>query len=153
MKSLMLLCAAGLLLPALSGCPSTPTLTFAQQVSIACGAANGELVILKSDNVFSGGAAKTLTDTVQPAVDKVCAAGATVTTPDLKTIVNTTLPLVKTFVDASSLPQDKKNAADAAIDSGVLAFNIAISMVPAATPTAASAPVAASTPLAGAALQ
>ena len=150
MKKLMLL-AAGLVALALSACNgSAPTMTFQQAVQIACGAANGELVILKSDNVFSGGAAKTLTDTVQPAVDKVCAAGATVTTPDLKTIVNKTLPLVKTFVDASSLPQDKKNAADAAIDSGVLAFNIAISMAPVQTTTA---PVAASSPLAGAVLQ
>ena len=149
-----MLLAAALLLPALSACNgSAPTLTFPQAVQIACGAANGELVILKNDGVFTGGAANTLDKTVQPAVDKVCAAGATVTTPDLKTIVNTTLPLVKTFVDASSLPQDKKNVADAAIDSGVLAFNIAISMAPAAMPTAASAPTAASSPLAGTALQ
>lgn len=143
--------AAALALSACGG--SAPTLTFAQQVGIACGAANGEIVILESDGVFTGGAANTLEKDVKPAIAKVCAAGASATTPDLKTLVNTTLPLVKTFVDASSLPQDKKNAADAAIDSGVIAFNIAISMAPATSSTAASAPAAASTPLAGAALQ
>lgn len=137
MKALTLL-AAGLVALVLSACGgSAPTLTFAQQVSIACGAAKGELVILKSDGVFTGGAADTLTNTVQPAVDKVCAAGATVTTPDLQSIVNTTFPLIKSFVDASPLPQDKKNAADAAIDTAVLAFNVAISLAPAEATTAA----------------
>lgn len=152
MKRTLMLLAAGVALFAcvvtLSGCPSTPTLTFAQQVSIACGAANGEIAILKGDGVFTGGAADTLTKTVQPDVDKACVAGASVTKPDLQTIVNTTLPLVKSFVDASSLPQDKKSAANAAVDTGVLAFNIAISMAPAAVATApGSAPVAASAPV------
>lgn len=154
MKKLLTLLAAALVASALCACNgSAPTLTFSQQVSIACGAANGEIAILKGDGVFTGGAADTLAKTVQPSVDKVCAAGATITSPDLQTVVNTTLPLVKSFVDASSLTQDKKNVADAAIDSGVLAFNIAISMAPATSSTAASAPVAASTPLSGAALQ
>jgi hypothetical protein len=143
MKALTLL-AAGLVASMLSACGSTaPTLTFPQQVAIACGAANGEIAILKADNVFTGGAAGTLKNDVQPAVDKVCAVGATVTNASLKNIVNATLPLVKSVVDTSSLPQDKKNAADAAIDTGILAFNIAISLAPVAAATA-SAPVAAS---------
>lgn len=133
--------AAALALSACNG--SAPTLTFAQQVSIACGAAKGEIVILQSDGVFTGGAADTLTKKIQPAVDKVCAAGATVTKPDLQSIVNATLPLVKSFVDASSLSPDKIKAADAAIDTGVLAFNIAISMAPDAVSTGASAPAVA----------
>lgn len=142
-----MLLAAGFVALALSACNgSTPTLTFPQAVSVACGAANGELVILESDNVFSGGASDTLTKTIKPAVAKVCAAGATVTKPDLQTVVNTTLPLVKSFVDASSLPQDKKNAANAAIDTGILAFNVAISLAPVTLGSA-------STPLDGAPLQ
>lgn len=152
--------ASVLLLSALAACNgSAPTLTYQQQVAIACGAANGEIAILKADGVFTGGAADTLTGKVQPAVKKVCAAGASVTKPDLQSIVNVALPLIKSAVDDSSLPQDKKNAADAAIDTGVLAFNIAISLAPAATATAASgtaapsAPAAASTPLSGAPLQ
>lgn len=152
--------ASVLLLSALAACNgSAPTLTYQQQVAIACGGMKGEIVILQSDGVFTGGAADTLKIKVQPAVDKVCAAGASVSKPDLQTLVDTALPLVKTFIDQSSLAQDKKNAADAAIDTGVLAFNIAISLAPAATVTAASstaapsAPAAASTPLAGAPLQ
>jgi hypothetical protein len=154
------LVASVLILSALAACGGTaPTLTFQRQVAIACGAANGEIAILKADGVFTGGAADTLTGKVQPAVEKVCAAGASITKPDLQSIVNVTLPLVKSAVDDSSLAQDKKNAADAAIDTGVLAFNIAISLAPATTTTAtpsaaaASAPAAASTPLAGEALK
>jgi hypothetical protein len=146
----VMLLAAGLVALSLVGCAGAPTLTFAQQVSIACGAANGEIAILKGDGVFTGGAEKTLTDTVQPAVDKVCSAGASVAKPDLQSIVNATLPLVKSLVDSSSLSPDKIKAADAAIDTGVLAFNIAISLAPTVT---ATAPVAASTPLAGVPLQ
>lgn len=153
-KSMLLAAGAVASVAILSGCNgSAPTLTFPQAVAVACGAANGELVILKNDGVFSGSAADTMDKTVQPAVDKVCKAGASVTNANLQTLVNTTLPLVKSFVDASTLPQDKKNIADAAIDSGVLAFNIAISMAPAATATATSAPAAASAPLVAAPLQ
>jgi hypothetical protein len=152
MKRISMLLAAGVAASVLSACGGTAAaLTFPQAVSIACGGMKGELVILQSDGVFTGGAADTLTKKVQPAVDKVCAAGASVTKPDLQTLVNTTLPLVKTFVDASSLSPDKIKIADAAIDSGVLAFNIAISMAPAATAT--DAPNTASTPLAGAPLK
>ncbi|KPJ34750.1 hypothetical protein BMUNKI379_11690 [Burkholderia multivorans] len=148
MKKLMLL-AAGIVASAflVAGCSSSPTLTFPQQVAIACGAANGEIAILKADGVFTGGAADTLNDTVQPAIAKVCAVGATVTSPDLQTIVDNTLPAIKALIDASSLPN--KAAADAAIDTAILAFNVAISMHQAAS----EPPAAASTPLAGAPLQ
>ncbi|MEK6369023.1 MAG: hypothetical protein V4803_22525 [Burkholderia gladioli] len=142
MKKMLL--AAGLVALAflLIGCGSTPTLTFPQQVAIACGAANGEIAILKADGVFTGGAADALNKTVQPAIAKVCAVGATVTSPDLQTIVNSTLPAIKDLIDASSLAN--KSAADAAIDTAILAFNVAISMHQATT---ATAPAAASTPL------
>ncbi|EEE09283.1 hypothetical protein [Burkholderia multivorans] len=148
MKKLMLL-AAGVVASAflVAGCGSAPSLTFPQQVAIACGAANGEIAILKADGVFTGGAAATLDNTVQPAIAKVCAVGATVTSPDLQTIVDSTLPAIKALIDASTLPN--KAAADAAIDTAILAFNVAISM----HQTAAAPPAAASTPLAGAPLQ
>jgi hypothetical protein len=137
MRKFMLL-AAGLVASVLVGCASAPQLTFGQQVSIACGAAQGELAILRSDNVFTGGAANTLTNDIEPAIGKVCAAGATVTSPDLQAVVYSTLPLIKSVVDASSLPQDKKNAANAAIDTGILAFNIAVNLAPVATSGAAA---------------
>jgi hypothetical protein len=123
--------AAGVALLALSACSSAPTLTFADQVKIACGAAQGEFAILTADGVFTGGAADTLEKTVKPAIAEVCAAGATVNAASLQTVVNTTLPLVKSLVDSSSIAQDKKNAANAAIDTAVLAFNMAISLAPA----------------------
>lgn len=132
--------AAGAALLALSACSSAPTLTFADQVKIACGAAQGEFAILTADGVFTGGAADTLNNKIKPSVSEVCAAGATVNTASLQAIVNTTLPLVKSVVGSSSLTQDKKNAANAAIDTAVLAFNMAISLAPA-------------TPLSGAPLQ
>jgi hypothetical protein len=150
MKKLFAALAAGVVLLALSACAGAPQLTFAQQISIACGAANGEIAILKGDGVFTGGAEKTLTETVQPTVDKVCSAGASVAEPDLQSIVNATLPLIKSLVDSSSLSPDKIKAADAAIDTGVLSFNIAISLAPAVT---ATAPVSASTTLSGAPLK
>lgn len=154
------LVASVLLVSVLTACNgSAPTLTFQQQVAIACGAAKGEIVILKTDGVFTGGAADTLDKLIQPKVEQVCAVGATVQKPDLQSIVNATLPLVREIVDSSSLSPDKIKAADAAIDTGILAFNVAISLAPAlsATPasgaSAASAPAAASTPLSGAPLQ
>jgi hypothetical protein len=151
MKAIYTALTVGLVASVLSACGGTaPQISFADQVSIACGAANGEIAILKSDGAFTGGAADTLTNTIQPAVDKVCSAGASVTNPNLQTIVNATLPLVKSLVDSSSLSPDRIKAADTAIDTGILAFNIAISLAPVAV---ATAPVAASTPLAGAPLQ
>lgn len=151
MKKNLMLLAAGIVasLSILAGCTSAPTLTFQQEVAIACGAANGEIAILKADGVFTGGAADTLTNTVQPAIVKVCAVGSTVSAPDLQTIVNTTLPAIKALIDASSLSASDKGAANAGIDSAILTFNVAISMHQAA----AAPPVAASTPLAGGALQ
>ncbi|NDV73026.1 hypothetical protein [Burkholderia cenocepacia] len=148
MKKLMLL-AAGIVASAflVAGCGSAPSLTFPQQVAIACGAANGEIAILKADGVFTGGAATTLDKTIKPAIAKVCAVGATVTSPDLQTLVDSTLPAIKALIDASTLPN--KAAADAAIDTAILAFNVAISMHQAA----AAPPAAASTPLAGSPLQ
>lgn len=130
MKKIMLLAAGIAASIVLAACASAPQLTFQQQVSIACGAAQGEIAILKADNVFTGGAASTLANDVEPTVAKVCTAGATVTDANLQTIVNATLPLIKSLVDASSQPQDKKNAAVAAIDTAVLAFNIAINLAP-----------------------
>ncbi|HDR9227787.1 TPA: hypothetical protein QDB19_004037 [Burkholderia vietnamiensis] len=148
MKRFSMLLAAGIVasVSILAGCKSAPALAFPQQVAIACGAANGEIAILKADGVFTGGAATTLDKTIKPAITKACAIGATVTTPDLQTIVNDTLPAVKSLVDASSLPN--KAAADAAIDTAILAFNVAISMNQAVAAPAAPA----STPLAGSAL-
>ncbi|WP_346274976.1 hypothetical protein [Burkholderia ambifaria] len=138
MKKNIMLLAAGIVTSIfiLAGCVSSPTLTFQQQVAIACGAANGEIAILKADGVFTGGAADTLSNTVQPAIAKVCSVGASATARDLQMIVDTTLLAIKALVDASSL--QNKGAADAAIDSAIFAFNVAISLRQAATPLTGS---------------
>lgn len=163
MKRNLMLLAAGLVASvAFVACGSVPTLTFQQQVALVCADGDAAITIMKDDGVFTGGALDTLNKTVQPDLDKVCAAGATVTTVNLKNLTNATLPLLKALVSASNVTQQLKNEANAAIDLTLLAVNTAVALEPAAVPTAASgasgasaasAPVAASTPLAGAPLQ
>lgn len=155
MKALTLL-AAGLVASLLSACNGTaPTLTLTPQQAVALVCADGKTAIniMVDDGVFTGGALDTLNKKVSPDFDKVCAAGATVTTPNLQNLTNATLPLLKTLVDGSNLQPQQKNDAKAAIDLTTLAINTAIALQPATVPTAASAPVAASSPLAGAPLQ
>lgn len=152
MKSLMLL-AAGFVVLALSACNgSAPTLTPQQAVALVCADGKTAINIMTDDGVFTGGALDTLNKKVSPDFDKVCAAGATVTTPNLQNLTTATLPLLKTLVDGSSLQPQQKNDAKAAIDLTMLAINTAIALQPAAVPTAASA-APASTPLGGAMLQ
>ncbi|MGN8062375.1 hypothetical protein ACTJK4_11985 [Ralstonia sp. 22111] len=79
-----MLLAAGIAATVLAACASAPQLTFDQQVAIACGGAQGEIAILKADNVFTGGAADTLTKDIEPAINKVCKVGATVTDTSLQ---------------------------------------------------------------------
>ncbi|WP_434663407.1 hypothetical protein P5W99_24295 [Paraburkholderia sp. A3BS-1L] len=151
LRKLMLL-AAGFAVLALSACngsaPTLPPLTFAQQVGLACNYADTAVTIMTDDGLFTGGALNTLNTDVKPAIGKVCAAGATVTTPNLQALSKTALPLLKSVVDASSLAPQAKNDAKTAIDLTAAAINTAILLQP-----AASAPTPASTPLAGAALQ
>lgn len=159
MKRNLMLVAAGLVASVLWACTGMPTLTFQQQVALACSDGDAAINIMKDDGVFSGGALDTLNKTVQPDLDKVCAAGATVTTVNLKNLANATLPLLKTLVSASNVSQQYKSEANAAIDLTMLAVNTAVALQTVAVPTAASgasaasAPAAASTPLAGAPLQ
>ncbi|MGF6963041.1 hypothetical protein OKW43_000046 [Paraburkholderia sp. WC7.3g] len=134
----------------LAGCSGTaPTLTFQQQVQITCGLARGEMTILQSDGVFTGGAADTASKKVQPAIDGVCAAAANIT--DIQALVNAALPALKVVIAGSSLSPQAQNEAKAAIDTVILAANAAIALqpavvatVPASAAAAASAPVAAS---------
>ena len=117
MKKLMLL-AAGLVasVAMLAGCNgSAPTLTFAQQVSIACGGAKGEIAILTGDGVFTGGAAITLNEKIVPGVDAACTAGATVTVANVQSISSAIAPLLVSIVKASGLPQSDQVTAVLAI--------------------------------------
>lgn len=140
--------AAGVVASAalLAGCNGTaPTLTFQQSVALVCADGKTAINIMVDDGVFTGGALDTLNKTVSPDFDKVCAVGATVTTPNLQNLTTATLPLLKTLVDGSSLQPQQKNDAKAAIDLTELAINTAIALKPAPVATVpASAPAAAS---------
>lgn len=120
-------CAA----PGASG--GLPNLTFPQQVSIVCSAANTAVSIAIDDQVFTGGAANTLANDIRPAISAVCGSGAVVTTSNLQKLVQSTMPLLKAAVNATALSQQNKNYADAAIDLVTGAVNTAIALAPAST--------------------
>lgn len=147
MKKLMLLAAGIVASFAMVGCKTVPTLTFQQQVSLACADAKTAVQIMTDDGVFTGGALDTLDNKFTPALSKVCAAGVTVTTPNLQALVDTGLPLLKSLVDSSTLAQQYKNDANAAIDVTILAINTAIALQPA--PVVTPAPAASSVVVAG----
>ena len=154
MKRFSMLLAAGLVasLTLLAGCGGTmPTLSFQQATALVCADANTAVQIMTDDGVFTGGALNTLNTDFKPALDKVCTAGVTVTTPSLQSLVDVGLPLLKSLVNASNLQQQAKNSANAAIDEVTLAVNTAIALQPATsttTPSAPAAPAAASGPIA-----
>jgi hypothetical protein len=148
MNRIPMLLAAAVAMSALSACNGTvPTLTSQQQIALVCSDSTAAINIMTDDGLFTGGALTTLNSTVTPAFNKVCAAGATVTTVNLQSLTTDTLPLLKTLVSASSLQPQAKSDANVAIDLTALAINTAVALQPAAVPTAAS------TPLAGVALQ
>jgi hypothetical protein len=143
MKRHFSLLAVGFIALVLSACNgSMPTLTFQQQVALACSDGTAAINIMTDDGLFTGGALNTLNVTVTPAFNKVCAAGATVTTPNLNSLTADTLPLLKTLVSASNLQPQAKNDANVAIDLVAFAINTAVALAPAAVPTAASTPLA-----------
>jgi hypothetical protein len=141
MKRFLMLLAAGIVASMLAACNgSVPTLTFQQQVAIVCGDANAAVGIAQGAGLFTGGAQDTLNKQIQPDVAKVCAAGATVTKPNLQNLVSATSPVLVTIVANSSMQQADKDKAYAAIGILGAAVNTAIALMPAAVPTAASAP-------------
>ena len=140
---------AGATALALSACGGTaPTLTFPQAVSLACTDGNAVFSIMKTDGMLTGGALNTFDTQVTPDFNKVCAAGATVTAANLLNLTNAMAPAVKAIVNSSNASQQFKNDANTAVDVFVLAVNVAVPLVPAATATAASGAVAASAPVA-----
>lgn len=143
MKKIFAALAVGIAVAILfSGCTTTPTLTFQQQVSIACSAVNTELSSLTAAGVFTGGAQDTLTNQIQPDLAQVCASSANVNAVNLQSVVNAVLPDIQTIVDNSTLSASDKNIATLAINAALLAMNTAIAMqqAEAATPTSALAP-------------
>jgi len=143
MKKIMLLCAAGVAM--LAGCASNgtaPKLTPAQIAAIICPNVQTELATLSAAGVFTGGAAATLQNQVQPDVAAVCAAGAAVTVANLQTLSSATVPVVIAAVNASSMSADDKKIAILAV--GGIQTSLATALaVQAATASAASAPAVA----------
>ena len=150
MKRKSMLLAAGLVAAvALVGCKSLPTQTPAQIAANICPGVQSEIDLLKKSGVFTGGAQATLTNQVQPDVDAVCAAGATVTTLSIQKLVQATFPVVLTAIANSGLTDQQKLQATVAVGVVVTGINTALSLQPAtSTTTPAPAPVAASAVLA-----
>lgn len=147
MKRSLMLLAAGFAALSLAACgsnPSVPKLTPVQVAAIVCPAAKTELSTLSLAGVFTGGAQDTLSTQVQPDLDAVCVAGASITDTKLQTLSDTAFPLVITIVKNSSLSDEDKNKAYLAIGGFQALINVNIALVAA---SAASAPAAASAPV------
>jgi len=141
-----MLLAAGLVTAvALVGCASVPTQTPAQIAANICPGVQSEIDTLKKSGVFTGGAQATLTNQVQPDVDAVCAAGASVTTVNIRNLVQATFPIVVTAIGNSSLTDQQKLQATLAVGVVVTGINTALSLQPA---TSTTTPGPASTPAA-----
>ncbi|WP_152035362.1 hypothetical protein [Paraburkholderia terricola] len=144
MKRFSMLLAAGLLAAvALVGCKSLPTQTPAQIAANVCPGVQSEIDVLKKSGIFTGGAQATLTEQIQPDVNAVCAAGVTVTTGDIRKLVQATFPVVVTVIANSSLTDQQKLQATVAVGVVVTGINTALSLQP-PTSTTTPAPAAAS---------
>ncbi|KWI90211.1 hypothetical protein WM08_15255 [Burkholderia ubonensis] len=159
MKKTLMLLAAGIV-AFLAGCAGLSTAvqspitlqSAAQMGATGCVLINDEVGTLALAGLFTGGAQKTLTETIQPAVDKVCADGATVTQLNLKTLSAAAVPALIDVVKLSGLPDADKTKAILAIGTAKAMLDTALAVL--TTPSAAApAPAAASTPLAGGAPQ
>jgi hypothetical protein len=110
MKTKMLLAAGIVASACLAGCAISKQ-TPAQVAANVCPLLTSELDTLSQGGVFMGGAADTLTEKIIPGVDKVCAAGATVTEVNVRSVSSATAPLLISLVKASSLSSDRKATA------------------------------------------
>jgi hypothetical protein len=135
MKKIMLLAAGVALSIALAACSSVPQQTPAQIAATVCPGVQSELALLSASGVFTGGAAATLANQIQPDVAAVCASGATVTSVNLQTLVNAALPVVVAAVNVSSLTDQQKLEATLAVGALATAVNTALQLQPAPVST------------------
>ncbi|WAL81460.1 hypothetical protein OYT13_16605 [Pandoraea sp. XJJ-1] len=154
MKKILVLLAAGIAAFIAAGCasqsatiPPVAIQSPAQIAARACPLLTDELSTLALAGVFTGGAQDTLTKEIQPAVDKVCEAGAVPTQLSLQTLSKSVTPLLVALVKASSLPDVDKTKAILVIGTSKAVLDTAlIALAPPAAaaevPAAASAPVA-----------
>lgn len=128
MKSLFIAALAAACV-SFAGCATTGTTqTPAQVAATICPALQSEVSLLSASGVFTGGAQATLTNQVTPDIASVCAAGATVTTVTMQTLVNATLPVIVTAINASSMTSAQKNEAILAVGAFSMAINTALSL-------------------------
>jgi hypothetical protein len=135
----MLLAAAGFAM--LAACASVPQ-SPAQIAARACPLITDEVSTLAKAGIFTGGAQDTLTNKIQPAVDKACSASATVTQVDLQSLSKDAAPLLIDLVNASSLDQPTKSKAILVIGTVQAMIDAALATVVTAPAVAAPAPAA-----------
>lgn len=112
-----------------AGCATTgSTQTPAQVAATICPALQSEVSLLSASGVFTGGAQATLVNQVTPDVASVCAAGVTVTSISLQNLVNATLPVIVSAINASPMLAAQKNEAILAIGAFSMAINTALSL-------------------------
>lgn len=146
MKRISMLLAAGIV-ALVSACASIPQQTPAQIAAVICPNIQTELATLQASGVFTGGAALTLTNKVQPDVALVCGAGVTVTSLNLTNLASTTFPVVIALIGSSNLTQQDKTIAILAVGAIQTSINTAISLQGAPITAPPAAPVAASAAL------
>ena len=110
MKRILLLAACIAMLAVLFGCATTPQ-TPAQIAARVCPLMTDEVSTLAKAGIFTGGAQDTLTQKIQPAVDKVCAASSAVTQVSLQSLSKEAAPLLIDLVNMSNLAKDDKSKA------------------------------------------
>jgi aspartate-semialdehyde dehydrogenase len=128
--------------------PQTP----AQIAAAVCPILQPQLAQLQASGVFTGGAAATLDDKIAPDVNKVCVAGALVTSTSLAAVANEAVPLIVDAINASSMSAANKNAAVAIVSGAQLAITSAIALYNATQPAAPAAAPSAPASAASAAL-
>jgi hypothetical protein len=124
----------------LAACAGTKPQTPAQIAAALCPVLQPQLAQLQVAGVFTGGAAATLDNTIAPELNKVCVAGALVTSTGLAAVAGEALPLIVAAINASKLGQDQKNAAIAVVNGAQLAIDSAIALYHATLPAAPAAP-------------
>lgn len=144
MKRVLLLVAVAML----AACASTQ-ISAEQAVTTFCAAAPDEITGLETEGVITGGAADTMTNTVQPAIAKVCASGTTVTAANIQSVSKVAIPALLNLLSASDLSD-----ADKKTDSAVLiGFQVTLDIVLPYYNTLTTAAAAPAAPASGVATQ
>ncbi len=122
--------AVGLLL---SGCAGQATQTPAQIASQFCAPIQDAISLLSTSPLLTTTDQQKLDTDVNPLVNAVCTAGATVNVANLKALVATGFPAINGIVQASTLSDDKKSQIGTDITAAQLLITLLMSQLPAGT--------------------